>query len=395
MEQAIEKSDFDKTFLPFEVKPHMTLAPRPFDRDEAARTHSKRKLDEILSNPDPDSEMKDDSQNTRDVILDLLNYPPYKRQRRYAGEPPKQSTKQLIIRLSTEDATIPVNAPSSAYAIRNDVLKELNTLPRKVILQHSGLRPAYIGTFTKTPTTPGLLKGRNPFQRSIPNLNYEYDSEEEWAVGDNEEGEDILSGDEEDEDSGSDEEMNEFLDDEEDTLAKVPRKKILVELEPVCTGLCWEVDGQNPNHDLSNMRMEPLLDISGPIDPFKDYWSKKPAVPPASKQTAINNPLFLTPSSASSSKSKTAAKPKSPTTGMPPPKAPAKPKALVPADQMDQFKAEIVANSGDAKADLVKKLKEKFPSLSKECINNTVGVVAARVPYGGVKMWRLLADDGV
>lgn len=248
-----EKSDFEKTFLPFEVKSNTIMAPLPFEKDAAAKECSKRKIDEYLSG---EVEMMDESSSVANRLLDALNVPPFKRRKHYyQGKPPVETVKELITKLGKEEATID---PKAIKELHMEYERKLSAIPRKFILQHTGMRPAYIGTFTKMPTTSGLQKGRNPFQRSIPTLNYDYESEEEWIV--DEEGEDLVSGDEEEEDMDDDEEMDEFLDDEDDPLAQVARRKVVVELEPICSGLCWEDEhGVNPNSELNGMRIEKLI----------------------------------------------------------------------------------------------------------------------------------------
>lgn len=262
-------SDYSTTFLPFEIKTNMILAPVPFERDSEAKEASKRRIDEALEQSKDQMDVDDmelDGIHIRDILLDALQMPSVKRKKGYHGEIPPHSTKEVLIKLSNEEATIPVGSKKKTSA--DDYIRYLNSLPRKMIAAGQ-YRVPYTGTFTKIPTSNGLRTGRNPFQRALPNTNYDYDSEDEWAANLEEEGEDLLSGDEEEEEEEVDDEIQDFLDDEEDPVAP-KRRIVLQELDPICTGLCWSVNGKNPNPGLNSMKMESLLGKrSSPLSLFQ------------------------------------------------------------------------------------------------------------------------------
>lgn len=106
------------------------------------------------------------------------------------------------------------------------------------------VRPPYIGTYTKiSDQSAGSKLGRNPFAKTLPATDYGYDSEAEWE--DPGEGEELNSeGEEEAGEEEDDDEMEGFLDDEEgNEMARAGHLKhrpLNGELEPLCTGLCWE-----------------------------------------------------------------------------------------------------------------------------------------------------------
>lgn len=122
------------------------------------------------------------------------------------------------------------------------------------------VRPAYYGTYSRKISSTNATKLRkNPFSKIREDTNYDYDSEAEWEEP--EEGEDIGSDGEEDEESvGDAEEMDEFL---EDDAADSKRHMITGDLKPVSTGLCWEdakgvfkPSAEDPPVDLDSMKID-------------------------------------------------------------------------------------------------------------------------------------------
>lgn len=84
---------------------------------------------------------------------------------------------------------------------------------------HEDYRPPYRGTFSKKSS---VISGRRPFARDSEQLNYEYDSEEEYEEEDAD-GEDI--GDSEGEDDGEDNELvfDDFFKRDEDAASDLDR----------------------------------------------------------------------------------------------------------------------------------------------------------------------------
>ncbi|KAG0177155.1 hypothetical protein DFQ28_000375 [Apophysomyces sp. BC1034] len=74
-----------------------------------------------------------------------------------------------------------------------------STLKMKLLQFAEDVRPAYYGTWTKQ---SNVLTGRRPFSSDHDLIDYDHDSEAEW--GPESEGEDIHSGDEDDEDLAAD-----------------------------------------------------------------------------------------------------------------------------------------------------------------------------------------------
>ena len=139
-------------------------------------------------------------------------------------------------------------------------VEQLKTVPIKFLKFAEDVRPPFIGTYTKLQDGPSSDKlRRNPFTRALPATDYDYDSEAEWEEPG--EGEDLDSegeeelGEEEDADD-----MEGFLDDAEaDEVRK--RRPIIGDLEPTCTGLCWE--------DSRSKVTQPSSDASPRLNPFR------------------------------------------------------------------------------------------------------------------------------
>ena len=257
-----QPSDYEQVFRPFFVKKYVTFPPHPFSRDKIPEYKERRKdiLDQYLaaqrSSTTIDSledlienEGLTDSTPANDhKIVDLLRIPDHKRCRR--GKAPPYTVKQLLGLINTPE-TAGQESPSYYLTL-------LNALPTKHFHFWDDVRPPYTGTFTQLPPeNSGLRKGRNPFQRCLPQVDYDYTSDEEW-LGE-EDGEELLSelGDEE-EDLEDEEDMDDFLDDEEDEGRR--GSGALCPLLPFSSGLCWEnSQGRNERNDFQDMRLGILL----------------------------------------------------------------------------------------------------------------------------------------
>lgn len=416
------QSDYERTFHTFFVKPNVVVAPpHCFQRDEAYRSAIKGLIDRAMSLPKESNATDHQMQTVPEVgtatseqIVELLHIPSHKRGRR--GKLLGYTTKDILARINApDDSSLPpiveiIKDESSREDDAAIYLKLLNSLPNKFLRFAEDVRPPYCGTFTRNPTAAGLRKGRNPFQRTLPKVNYDYDSEAEWEEGAlDEDGEELLSdNEEEDEEVDSlDDEMEGFLDDEEDGVAK-SRRGQLAALVPLSSGLCWEdEDGRNSRADFEGMKMEVLIGkcglgdiyvrfvllipclegVSGPIDPFSTaYWNPLP------KNTKSLTDFLVPAASLPKTFGSTSMEPpRLPLTTTTRPQvtnivlgveisAPKKGKSvsLVPPEDLDAFKR-AVEGSDMTKAGLIEVLKKQFPKIGKESIKQTLGKVAARV----------------
>ena len=236
--------DYERQFPPFFVQSHTVLAPYSrFSRDRKSLEYVQNKIDEGLNQG---------STTTGPFnAYDLLLLPSGSRRR----FPPVHAVKDIIAKIHSS-AREPIDLTESQSGMATlkpaDLLK---TIPIKYLKFNEDYRPPYVGTFTKVKDCGSKSKlCRNPFGRESPNTDYDYDSEAEWEEPG--EGEDLES--EGEEEIGEDEEENDmegFLDDENDAVKKRP---LLGDLEPTCIGICWE-DLENEDYKLANLDVLDLL----------------------------------------------------------------------------------------------------------------------------------------
>ena len=228
--------DYERSFPPFFVKVHTALAPsNRFSRDKEGLSIAQKKIDESLKGLE-DGDVTEGRSRTFDAI-ELLHV---SRNDGYRRPPRVNSVKDIIAEIDGA-AHNPIDLTESQFAMATKKpLDLLRKIPVKYLKFAEDVRPPYMGTYTRLRDAQSISKlARNPFSRGLPEANYEYDSEAEWEeLG---EGEDLDSEGEEEEVDEDEAEMNDFLDDAEvaDTRA-VKRRPILGNLEPTCSGLCWD-----------------------------------------------------------------------------------------------------------------------------------------------------------
>jgi len=272
-----ERTDYERSFQPFFVKPNVTVASLPFERDDNYKLVIKRALDNALSlSKCPNSTGDTGSGSgwpapaefgeglTVERVEELMHIPQHKRGRR--GKLPKYSTKDILARINAPDSSFLPPIVDLEIASQSEIhsvyLNLLNSLSYKFLRFAEDVRPPYSGTYTKRPTSSGLSRGRNPFQKSLPKVDYEYDSEAEWEEGGLDgDGEELLSDEEDDEDGDSGEDdLGEFLDDAGEERASKHRRRAVSTLVPICSGLCWEDSmGKTPRKEFESMRLGILI----------------------------------------------------------------------------------------------------------------------------------------
>lgn len=108
----------------------------------------------------------------------------------YTGIDPPLSSAALLAELKQSKgrhALPPITVAADPAAAHGTI---------KLLRFHDNYRPAYYGTYSKT---SAAVTGRHPLARDAVLFNYEYDSEDDWE--EEEEGEDILSNDEDEQDA--------------------------------------------------------------------------------------------------------------------------------------------------------------------------------------------------
>jgi chromatin assembly factor 1 subunit A len=217
------QSDYRKMFLPFQLKAHTKCAPQVpslrFGELETSQHEMDKVLQRVPTTTTPTSSLSSLFAEERSRSRGLW-----------------QPTAREVIELLQGSSQAPIdltNEPGEHYRPA-DLLDAL-------VVRHlhfgEDVRPAYFGTYSrKTSTSDAAKLRKNPFSKLRKDTDYDYDSEAEWEEP--EEGEDIGSDVEDDEESmGDAEEMDDFMDDD---AADNKRHMITGDLKPVSTGLCWE-----------------------------------------------------------------------------------------------------------------------------------------------------------
>lgn len=363
--QKARLQDYKRQFPPFFLQSHTVLAPHSrFSRDEKGLEYAQKNIDEGIG--------RGGGAVGPFNAYDLLHLSLDSSQR----FPRVHAVKDIIAKIHGS-ARNPIDLTESQFrrAIEKptDLLK---TVPMKYLKFLEDYRPPYTGTFTKAQDRRAMSKlCRRPFSRELPDTDYGYDSEAEWEEPG--EGEDLNS--EGEEEAGEDEEENEmegFLDDEENEAVK--KRPQLGDLEPTCSGICWE-DLENEGSKLANLDVLDLslfkLDIlmgktsmlhlipvlthienpQLPIDPYStSYWKPDTSMnslgalphvkgtlmePPRIPLNPINRQNTLLNPSVAATGIKTA------DSDVNAPMKPAKgPKRLIPLELLDEFRKAVDGN---------------------------------------------------
>lgn len=125
----------------------------------------------------------------------------------YKLNPPTRRMAQKSIMVAKLSASAPAQGAAAfgqeAYTEMQEVLIDDKI---RVFSFHEDQRPAYVGSFSKHSS---FVTGRRPFGQDFKQLNYDYDSEEEWEEAD--EGEDIMDSEGEEEEGDNELEYNDFF----------------------------------------------------------------------------------------------------------------------------------------------------------------------------------------
>lgn len=376
------QSDYEREFPAFFLQSHTIVAPpHRFERDSEALQHVRETIDTCLRNETP-------IQTHPFRPSEVFQIIPFRR-----GRQPTTSVKDILLQLQrSDDPTQPTQNQSVMPSPRPQEL--LRKVTMKSLKFGEDIRPPYQGTYTRRVSELSTRRlARNPYHRGLPDTDYDYDSEAEWEEP--EEGEEL---DSEEEDEGSDDgedDLEGFLDDEDDALAEGKRRLIVGDLEPDSTGIKWTANGVEPEMEV--YRMETISDaVKFPIDPFSTaYWEKPKPVDqvPAKARPATAIDGFLVPTVPRAVAVGSAVPPSS------------KAKRPFPPDQLADFK-EAVEGSDLSKIGLVEILKKRlvptvsafrayansyisrFPKVSKDTLKATLDQVAARVGQKEVdKKW--------
>ncbi|KAL4913099.1 chromatin assembly factor 1 subunit A-domain-containing protein [Aspergillus aurantiobrunneus] len=354
-EKTAKFSEYKRAFPDFFLHPNTYLAPsHRFERDSEALTHLRTRVDSSFNTGSAEQLAFRPSE--------LFKLMPYKRRRGYQN----MSVRDILLQMQSLN-----DMPETSEAARK--LKEsLKQVRMKSLKFGEDVRPPYQGTYTKKlPIETASKLMRNPFRRALPEVNYDYDSEAEWE--DAEEGEELDSEEEEEGSEEGDEDMDGFLDDEDDHLANGKRRLLVGDLEPVCTGIRWQDQGTDP--ELQTYKLETILpSVTFPIDPFSTSYWQKPKIPEPGQTNGLGHRSTLhsfmgNPAPQSSGPLAT----QDGNMG-----AAGKSKRAFPVEQLAEFKT-VVEGSDLTKMGLIEILKKRFPKVSKGTLKDTLDSVATRV----------------
>lgn len=382
------KTEYEKLAQPFFIHQHVSLAKGVFSMDEETREAKSAILDDHLSGKRSSVSTKPFKAMER---LQLVATP------RPRGKLYPNVRELMSEQYGLTSATLDQTAESQK--LRADKTRQaLKGVRVKQLSFHEDVRPGYYGTITSVRSLENLKRlAKNPIARDLP-LNYDYDSEAEWVQGDeepDEEGEDLE--DEEDDEEEDDKSIDEFLDDSED-VARIRNPYGMGNMEPEISGICFEdQQNQNPNAEMRKFRMEFLIrkyhlfrkilnaadplpanfERGGSIDPFSpSYW---PSDPEPTTNTASNKAGKAKAIKALGAGINGMAPPSMPSSaGAAVPSKPASAADLVPAADLDDFKAAILEFKFLPKAALLPTLKKKFDRCTSGQIKATLEHVAEK-----------------
>ena len=362
--QKARLPDYERHFPPFFLQSHTVLAPYSrFSRDEKSLDYAQKKIDDGLGQRIETAQPYNP--------YDLLHIFPKFSQ----PFPQTRAVKDIMAKIHGS-ARNPIDLTESQLRrIMQKPTDLLKSIPMKYLKFSEDYRPPYIGTFTKALDRRAMSKlCRKPLSRELPSTDYDYDSEAEWEEPG--EGEDLDS--EGEEEAGEDEEDNDmegFLDDENDVVKKRP---LLGDLEPICSGICWE-DLENEDSKLADLdvldpslfkldilmgqtsiilliaRLTNIENPRLPIDPYStSYWTPDTSInvlnasphvtgtlmePPRIPLNPINRQnTLLGPSAAATGIKHAGSDAKA---HMQPPKGP---KRLIPPEHLEEFKKVVYGN---------------------------------------------------
>ncbi|KAK8173490.1 chromatin assembly factor 1 subunit A-domain-containing protein [Phyllosticta citrichinensis] len=393
------RSDYDKTFLSYSLPSHTILAPENHfyaDLSDSALQTARARLDAIVSGESEEARRTIITAIEKHDFSNLFQIPEAFREKRGFLYP---SVKELVAQLSGASSEVVDLTGDVSEDASRDAMEKLKAVPMKFLRFWEDIRPPYCGTFSRVQSEEQARKlALNPPSKSLPEVNYEYDSEAEWE--DPGEGEDLDVEDEDDVESESGDDMEGFLVDDDDPAVQNKRRLITGDLEPVCSGLCWETNKgslRKANGSVetfqgwSDFKMGVLLEPQpASIDPFSTaYWESDPAPLPTVQIYrdgfgTMNPPRLPLHPRPDGNMNGFPAQPTA--TG----NAPKPPKRTVPPEVLAEFKAAI-EGSDLTKLGLIEALKKQFPKIPKDAISNTLPIVAVRVgAKASEKRWALL-----
>ena len=228
--------NYERLFPPFFIQSHTALASwNRFGRDDDSLQFARSKIDSCLDSSGTVEKAEElPSLHSRD-LAGLLHVAPGQKSSRPKRR--RKAAKDLVTEIhGTSHRPIDLTVSRATQT----PLDRFKALPIKSLKFFEDVRPPYIGTRTQLPEgITAAQMGRNPFKRSNPSLEYDYDSEAEWEpLG---EGEDLNSEGEDDDEEDGEDDLKDFVVDEGEV--EVRKQPFIVAKEQTTTGICWEDAG--------------------------------------------------------------------------------------------------------------------------------------------------------
>lgn len=256
------ESDYQRTFKPFVLKKDATLAPSNIFRERPKRS-------KLACGTSEDAIVLDDEAQEHHPATQFGRHWGLTDIRQWRRAHPhvdlkQESVRDIVTRLSEAEVT------GDTSLVRHLLSKLGNriALPAKVFIFHDDVRPGYFGTRTRTSTA---IRPRRPFAKDVLEMDYGYDSGEEWEPEPAGEGDDVVEDEDEDVDGDDqDSDADSWLvdDDDLDEVTAVPEDDMgpLLDL-PRPSAAKRKADDAQPNLSKKRKLVVPLVPFAkGP------YW---------------------------------------------------------------------------------------------------------------------------
>ncbi|KAG7092277.1 hypothetical protein E1B28_008639 [Marasmius oreades] len=300
-----DTSDFEKTFKPFVRKKDAEIAAvNSFLRRKKRQPTGTNKVVIVLDSDDEHVDAPGNSRSVSQLSVSERYYDAFSAlPERSLYCPPRStgtspcyktyhspSVRELMKQLSEAELTDDTSAVRSI----THQLADRDIFPAKVLIFHEDNRPGYFGTWTRS---SHIVGSRTPFARDVLDIDYGYDSGEDWDEGDCAGGADDVVDDEDDEQDSEtqDSDIDDWLVDDDEVERAVPpssdldlpdvsfpnkrkaeddkkaskKRKVVIPLVPYAKGPSWEgLIGECKESILGPYQIRFLNDASYSLDPF-------------------------------------------------------------------------------------------------------------------------------
>ncbi|KAJ3839465.1 chromatin assembly factor 1 subunit A-domain-containing protein [Lentinula raphanica] len=290
-------SDFNRTFKPFVLKKGAQMA--PINAFLEYKPMAGTQDDAIIVDEDESSTIASTSarvfhQSSQDRLSQILRTlpPPV------AGplkRPPTSSTLRMktYYPLAVRDvmkqlSEAEVLGDTSSVRRIHRQLADRTLFPSKIFIFSEDSRPGYYGTWTRSSK---LIGARTPFAKDVLEIDYGYDSGEDWEEEPAGDADDVMDDAEDDLTEDRDSDIDDWLVDDDEIEEGLPinepelsvsakrkaefahadttkKRKVVVPLVPFAKGPCWETAIGQSESTFHPFQIRLLNDTPFPVDPF-------------------------------------------------------------------------------------------------------------------------------